>query len=102
MDCSNRNSAFLAAYHLYHVDKTEIDQLDDTVREYGKKIRAAGNINYQIGDPGKQGGLVPVTDIEEVGGSGLGIIKKNIGSTGTIGEGYKSTATDKINIHPYG
>jgi len=93
---------FQAAYRLYHADKTEIDQLDKAVREYGKKIKAAGNINHQIGDPGKQSVLVPVSDIEEVGGSGLGIIKKNSGATGTIGEGYKSTATDKINIHPYG
>jgi hypothetical protein len=87
---------------LYENDKLEIGELDKAVKKYKEEVIKMGNINLQIGEPGKQTGLTSVTDLGGEEGAGLGIIKKNHGQTGTPGDAYKSIATDKINIHPYG
>ena len=87
---------------LFEQDKLEIGELDKAVKKYKEETIRMGKITNQIGDPGKQTGLSLVTDLGEENGAGLGIIKKNHGYTGSPGDAYKSVATDKINIHPYG
>jgi len=94
-------NAYEEQIRLFDKDLTEIDQLNKSVEAHRKGLEKFGKITTQIGDAGKQNILGLVTDTT-TDGSGLGIIKKNLGSTGIPGENYKSIATDKINIHPYG
>jgi hypothetical protein len=87
---------------LFEGDRLEIGELDKAVKRYKEEIIKMGKITHQIGDPGKQTGLSSVTDLGGEEGAGLGVIKKNLGQAGTPGDAYKSVATDKVNIHPYG
>jgi len=65
----------------------------------GKRVQGQ-KIVKGIGQQGKQAGLTTVVD-DKTDGADLGVIKKDVGSK-ISGQGYKSMATDKINIHPYG
>jgi len=92
---------FNEARRLYKKDQLTISDLNKSVKEYIKQVKKLASVNDKIGHPGKQNSLDVVTDTLE-GGSGLGVIKKNLLDTGSPGEHYKSIATDKVNIHPYG
>jgi hypothetical protein len=78
-----------------------VEGINDLVEAYAADVRKHGKISHDIGHQGKQSALVAEDDTGD-GSAELGaLIKKNIGSGGK-GENYKSIATDKINIHPYG
>ena len=94
-------SDFVKDINLFEKEKGEVEDINKATAEYKKRVGEAGRVHHNVGHQGKQRNLVQVTDTEEEG-SGLGIIKKNVGFNNATGEGYKSIATDKINMHPYG
>jgi hypothetical protein len=94
-------SDFVKDINLFEKEKGEVEDINKATAEYKKRVGEAGRVHHNVGHQGKQRNLVQVTDTEEEG-SGLGLIKKNVGFNSATGEGYKSIATDKINIHPYG
>ena len=102
-------SAMEADYHkkltLQKKDVLTIKELDEAVDEYRKNVGEAGKIHHDIGHQGKQMNLVEVpdntTDGAGLGSMGIGNIKKDVGQNNSEGN-YKSMATDKVNMHPYG
>lgn len=86
----------------FNKDLTEIDNLNKSVESYKKDLEKYGTINDQIGDPGMNVSSLGLVTDTTTDGSGLGVIKKNVGQTSKPGENYKSLATDKINMLPYG
>jgi hypothetical protein len=94
-------SDFVKDINLFEKEKGEVEDINKATAEYKKRVGEAGRVHHNVGHQGKQRNLVQVTDTEEEG-SGLGPIKKNVGFNSATGEGYKSIATDKVNIHPYG
>ena len=102
-------SAMEAEYHknlaLQKKDSLTITQLNTAVDEYRKNVGEAGKIHHDVGHQGKQMNLVEVPDNATegagLGSMGIGNIKKDVGQNNSDGS-YKSMATDKVNMHPYG
>ena len=82
---------------VYEKDKSDIAAQDLIIENYKETLMGYGQISTNIGDPGKQQGLKRILDPNTDAGAGLGVIKTNKDD-----DKYKSIATDKINIHPYG
>jgi len=84
---------------VYEQDKSDIKAQNEIIEKYKATLMAYGQVSTNIGHPGKQQGLKRILDPNAAAGAGLGVIKTN---TGDDKYKYKSIATDKINIHPYG
>jgi len=89
------NEGIMSPSEVYEFDDNPSKELEFIVQSRDK----SRDIVKGIGDQGKQAGLTTVVD-DKTAGADLGVIKKDVGSKS--GEGYKSMAADKINIHPYG
>jgi hypothetical protein len=77
-----------------------IEEQQKAFDSYVKSVGKSGEIADLIGDPGRLQNALKIFADDKETGTGLENIKKDVGSES--GKGYKSMATDKVNIHPYG
>jgi len=91
---------WVANHGAIEAEGKSIEEQQKAFDSYVKSVGKAGEITDLIGDPGRLQNALKIFDDDPSTGAGLGLIKKDVGAVD--GGDYKSMATDKINIHPYG